>query len=136
MLSSIATLLGAAKRRPTEVAVVVVQKSDACIDLSVRSQNLLLVASVGVCHKAIFGFVGDGDGFFLGLEGCDRDDRPKHLLHDPHVAGDVENCWLDEESVLASRIRRQVSLGRNLSTCIFADFDIIEDALLLLLGHA
>jgi hypothetical protein len=82
MLSSIATLLGAAKRRPKEVAVVVVQKSDACIDLSARSQSLLLVASVGVCHKAIFGFVGDGDGFFLGLEGCDRDGRSKHLLRD------------------------------------------------------
>lgn len=74
MPSSIATLLGAAKWRPKEVAVVVVQENDACIDLSAHSQSLLLVASVDVCHKAIFGFVGDGDGSFLSLERCDRDD--------------------------------------------------------------
>jgi len=77
--------------------------------------------------EAVFGVVGEGDGFVLGVDGHDAGDGAEGLLgHDAHVVGEIgEDGGLEVVSI--ARRAGVDDLGASLHGVV----DLVEDVLLL-----
>ena len=138
MLSTISRMFSTSEGSAQQVAEIVVDEDHSSINPPSCTQALLVVAAVDDICESIFRLIRDRNSFIFRFKGSHGDHRPKHLiLRDDHITTDIsEKRWLDKKPVLALFIRWQISLKRDLCTCVHTFLDITQNPLLLLLCNA
>ena len=122
MLPSISTYFSHHQREP----VLVVQEDHTCIDLATDALRLLMTLGVDIAYKAVLGFIGGRDSLFVSNGVTVIADPKISSCTNLHGARDALECAGSEGRFLCAAISTPAP---------FADLDVIQDALFLLLGY-